>query len=162
MSDFGSQLLARLDKATNRNEKVQKNNEQALEKLDRNLPTLNRSLQGNQVALAAIREVYSALEGDGEELQTVIVELKEAKDQLEITKSLLEQAGYDFANIGTAFGGGHDVWIGNHLPTIKKVVDSVDIPLFEIALDEAEKERFEDISHAVMRSGKKREEANPV
>jgi len=155
MSDFGNRLLARLSVATDRNQQVLKKNEKAKEKLSRNLPTLSRVLQGNQVALAAIREVYGALETDGEELQTVIVELKESRDLLDLAKNLLEQADYDFANIQTF--SNDEIWLADHLPTIKRVVAIVNLQKLEVALDEADKERFEDIAHAVKRSGEKRE-----
>lgn len=157
MSDFGRRLIGRLEKATDRNKQVLANNEKARESLGKALPIIDKNLQGNQIVLAAMREVYSALEADGEELSTVKADLEEAKARLEISDGLLEQAGYDFANIQQF--SNDEIWLGDHLPTIKRVVDIVNLQKLEVALDEVDQERFVDFAHAVRRSGKKRQKA---
>ena len=154
MSDFGTRLIQRLEKAKGRNQVALENNQMAKERIVKALPILEKDLQGNQIVLAALREIYSVLEADGEELQSVYAELKIACDSLETATNLLEQAGFDFANIQTF--SNDEIWLGNHLPTIKRALDVFNISLFEQALDDLEKERFEDIAHAVQRSGQKR------
>lgn len=158
MSDFGKRLLSRLGEATDRSDKTLANNQNAVKSLDKVMPIIDKNLEGNQVVLRALREVYSALEGDGEELSTAKGDLQDAKAALEISNNLLEQANFDLDNIKTAFGN-DSPWFGNHLPTIKVFTEVLDIPLWEIALDETENERFVDIAHAVQRSGKKRQKA---
>lgn len=155
MSDFGTRLIKRLEEAANRNQQIRDKNQTAKEKLEKALPVLTRSLKGNQIVLEAIREIYGALEADGEERQSTIVELNEAKDSLEMAVNLLDQAGYDFSNIQQF--SNDEIWLGDHLPTIKRVVEIVNLQKLETALDEAENERFIDFAHAVKRSGQKRE-----
>ncbi len=140
---LGPRLLARLDEATDRNRQVLQKSERAKEKLGKNLPTLSKVLQGNQIALAAIREVYGALEADGEELQTVIVELKEAKDLLDVAKSLLEQAGFDFANIQVF--SQEQVWLSDHPPTIKRALEIFNLSKVKQALKEIAPTRLEEL-----------------
>ena len=154
MNDFGTRLIQRLEKAKTRNQQVLNSNRTAKDKLDKILPILSKNLKGNQAIMAAWREIYSVLEADGEELQTVYAELKLTCDSLETATNLLEQAGYDFSNIQQF--SNDEIWLGNHLPTIKRALDVFSISLFEQALDVLEKERFEDIAHAVQRSGQKR------
>lgn len=165
MSDevaYAARLIARLDEAANRNQQIFNKDQSALDKLNKVLPTLSKRLKGDEVVMAAIREIYSVLEEGAEESQSTIVELKEAKDSLEMATNLLKQADYDFANIQTF--SNPEIWLGNHLPTIKRALNIFNlvpfednISLFEQALDSLEKERFEDIAHAVKRSGQKRE-----
>lgn len=163
MSDFGKLLIRRLEKAADRNQGVLDNNKAAVHKLDIVLPILEKDTEGNQIALAAMREVYSLLETDGEIRQSTIAELKEAKDLLQKSATLLEQAGFDFANIQTI--SNDEIWLGEHLPTIKRALEVFstkpaaegETPLFDQALDSLEPERFEDIAHAVKRSGEKRQ-----
>ena len=155
MSDFGTRLIQRLEEATKRNQQVFDRSESAKAKLAKALPILTKELEGNKIVLAAMREIYNALEADGEELSTVILELKQAKDSLEVATTLLEQAGFDFSNIATF--SNDEIWLADHLPTIKRVVDIVNLQKLEVALDEVGKERFEDIAHTVKRSGQKRE-----
>lgn len=157
MTDFGKRLIGRLDEATNRNKQALAKNEKARQNLSKVLPSITKSLQGNQVVMAAMREIYSSLEADGEELSTVIGELEDAKSSLEIATTLLDQANFDFANISTF--ANDEIWLGDHLPTIKRVVDIVNLQKLEVALDEADQHRFEDFAHAVRRSGQKREKA---
>jgi len=155
MSDFGARLIRRLQAAADRNQQVLEKNQGAKDKLAKVLPILEKDLQGNQIALAAMREVYNLLEADAEVRQSTIAELKEARDLLEKSATLLEQAGFDFSNIQQF--SNDEIWLGDHLPTIKRVVDIVNLQKLEVALDEADKERFEDFAHAVKRSGEKRE-----
>jgi hypothetical protein len=166
--DYSARLIQRLEEASVRNDQVLRNseiartkNELARAKLSQALPVLSKTFQGNQVILSAIHEIHKALEEDGKELSNAIIELKQVKDLLETATDSLEtaikllaQAGFDFANIQTFSKG--EVWLGNHLPTIRRAIDVFNIPLLEIALDDADKERFEDIAHAVKRSGEKR------
>lgn len=121
MTDFGRRLMARLQEATDRNQQIQSRNERAKEKLNKAMPAIAKSLQGNQVVLAAMREIYGALEADGEELSTAIVELKEARDSLEMALNMLEQADFDFANIQTL--SQDSVWLAEHEPTIKRALE---------------------------------------
>jgi hypothetical protein len=155
LSDFGARLIKRLEQAATRNQQALDNSQGAKEKLAKVLPILERDKQGNQIALAAMREVYSLLEADGETRQTTIEELKEAKGLLEKSAALLEQAGFDFDNIRTI--SNDEIWLADHLETIKRVVAIVNLQKLEVALDELEQERFEDFAHAVKRSGEKRQ-----
>lgn len=157
MSNFGAVLIRRLTAAANRSQTVLDNDRAVTKKLDMVIPVLEKDAEGNQVALAAMREVYNLIERDAEASQSTITELKEAKDLLEKSILLLEQAGFDFDNIRTF--SNDEVWLGDHLDTIKRFVEIVNIQKLEVALDEAAKERFEDIAHAVKRSGEKRQNA---
>lgn len=169
MSDdeaYATRLIRRLDGAARRNQLIANKDLTALEKLNKVITTSIKGLKGDEAVMAVLREVYSILEENAEESQSTIVELKEARDLIQMSCKLLEDAGFDFANIGTAFGA-EDVWLGNHLPTIKLALNIFnliprdnDISLFEQALDSLDKERFEDIAHAVKRSGQKRNETH--
>lgn len=155
MTDFGARLIQRLNEAVGRNEQIFSQNEKAKQRLKKVLPDLSKNLQGNDVYLRALAEIYSAMQTDGEVLQGNIIELKEAIVSLEFATNLLEQAGYDMANIQTF--SKDEIWLGDHLDTIKRFVEIVNLQKLEVALDEADKERFEDIAHAVKRSGEKRQ-----
>lgn len=178
-TDYGRLLIQRLDEAEARTVKTLstsnialRNTDIAKEKLVKVLPILEKDLKGNQIVLAAIREIYNTLEADGEELSTAISELKEtdellhtAKDSLKLTIDLLEDAGFDFINIKTF--SKDEIWLGNHLPTIIRALqvfnltpmDDGNASLFEQALTspKLEQERFEDISHTIQRAGRMRE-----
>lgn len=165
MSDWGKRFLARMEAAAARDQHILDDIEVAKKKITvKVVPALERDVKGNEIALAAIREVYNLLEADGEARQSNIEELKETEVLLEKAATMLEQAGFDFANIKT-IAANDDIWLGHHLPTIKQALavfsitpmDDGNISLFEQALDSLEKERFEDIAHAVKRSGEKRE-----
>jgi len=67
----------------------------------------------------------------------------------------LDQAGLDLANIQT-FGSNDEIWLGDHLATIKRALTVFNLQKLEVALDELDTERFEDIAHTVRRSGQKR------
>lgn len=164
--DFGARLIQRLEEAADRNQQVLRKNEIARDKLEKALPVLTKTLKGNHVILEAMKEIYTTLQADGEELSATLIELEQAKDSLQIATKLLTQANYDFSNIQTF--SDDEVWLGNHLPTIRRALevfsvipqDDNNISLFEQALDDLEKERFEDIAHTVKRSGHKREAEN--
>lgn len=168
MSDelaYADRLIKRLEAAENRNQQISNHSITALEKLDKVLPVLSKRFKGDEAMMALIREVYSVLEEGAEESQSTITEIKEARDSLEITINMLKEAGYDFANIQQF--SNPKIWLGSHLPTIKRALEIFDtqpaaegeIPLFDQALDSLSKERFEDIAHAVKRSGEKRQNA---
>lgn len=160
---LGTRLLARLDQATSRNQKVINNNKIAIKQIDKVLPRADKLLGGNSVISEAMHLIADTLREDGEELSQMNGELLEAKAALEVSNSLLAQAGLDFSNIQTF--AKDEIWLGDHLPTIKRALNvfnlvpkgAGDVSLFEQALDSLEKERFEDIAHAVKRSGQKRE-----
>lgn len=165
MSDeaYATRLTRRLDEAAKRNQLIANKDLTALEKLNKVIITSTKGLRGDEAVMAALREIYSILEENAEESQSTIVELKEARDLIEMSCKLLADADFDFANIETAFGA-DEIWLGNHLPTIKRALNIFnlipqehDVSLFEQALDSLEKERFEDIAHTVKRSGQKRE-----
>lgn len=142
MTDFAKRLLDRLGEATNRNQQILNKNEQAKQKLNAALPTIANSLQGNQVVLAALREVYGALEADGEELSTVILDLKEAQTSLDFATNMLEQAGYDFDNIKSF--SQDEIWLADHLPTIKRAMDIFNLPKTKQALQDMKPGRFQE------------------
>mgnify|MGYP001616751836 FL=1 len=160
---FAKRLLSRMNTAINRDEQVLSNNKRVVAHIQKAMPTIDQTLGGNEASMIAIREAYGllkeaygVLEADAEALSETKAELSEAVGALEVSNNLLEQAGFDFKNIQTAFGN-DEAWFGNHFPTIKRIVNVVNLDLFEMAFDEEENERFEDIAHAVKRSGKKRE-----
>lgn len=160
VDSFGKRVIARLDIVSARNKKVLDRTEKAKEILSNKvMPIVNKNLKTNEFLKGALREIYSVLEEDGEELSQAHLELQETTTSLAAAVKLLEDAGFDFANIQTI--SQENIWLGNHLPTIKRAVEIFDIPLLEIALDESDQERFEDIAHAVQRSGKKRENKPP-
>lgn len=168
MSDeaYADRLTRRLDEAASRNQLIADKDLTALEKLNKVIITSTKGLRGDEAVMAVLREVYSILEENAEESQSNIEELKEARDLIQMSCKLLEDADFDFANIETAFGA-EEIWLGDHLPTIKRALNVFnliprdnDISLFEQALDSLDKERFEDIAHTVKRSGKKRNEAH--
>lgn len=169
MSDelaYAARLISRLDAAQERNQQISSHNLTALERLDKALPVLSKRLKGDEAIMAVIREVYSVLEEGAEESQSTITEIKQARDSLETALNLLKQAGYDISNIQTFTKD--KIWLGNHLPTIKQALEVFntkpasegEISLFDQALDSLDKERFEDIAHAVKRSGDKRQSAS--
>lgn len=158
MSDevaYAARLIGRLDEAAARNQNISNHNHTALERLDKVLPVLSKRFKGDEAIMAVIREVYSVLEEGAEESQSTITEIKQARDSLEIALNLLKQAGYDIANIQTF--SNDEIWLGDHLATIERFVDIVNLQKLEVALDKAKNERFEDIAHAVKRSGEKRQ-----
>lgn len=157
MSEFGAVLIKRLTAAANRNQTTLDNDRAVTRKLDKVIPVLEQDEEGNQIALAAMREVYNLIEKDAEANQSTIIELKEAKDLLEKSILLLEQAGFDFANIQTF--SNDEIWLADHLDTIKRVVAIVNLQKLEVALDEADNERFIDFAHTVKRSGDRRQAA---
>lgn len=161
---FAKRLLARLSDVANRDEQVLANNKEVVGHIKKAMPIIDQTLEGNEASMIAIREVvgllkvaYGVLESDAEALSQTKAELKEARDVIETSNKLLEQGGHDLANIQTF--SNDEIWLGDHLPTIKRVVDIVNLQKLEVALDEADQERFVDIAHAVRRSGKKRQKA---
>ena len=143
MSDFGARLIQRLDEAADRNRQVLAKNTKAKERLSKTLTSLSKTLQGNQVVLRALREIYSALEADGEELQSTIIELKEAKDCLEIATNLLNQADYDFANIQSF--SKDEVWLAEHPPTIRRALEIFNLDKLKVELDLIDRRRRQDL-----------------
>jgi hypothetical protein len=137
--DFGARLIQRLEEAADRNRQVLDKNVKAKEKMAKTLATLSKTLQGNQVILRALREIYGALEADGEELQATIIELKEAKDCLEIATNLLNQANYDFANIQSF--SKDEVWLAEHPPTIRRALEIFNLNKLKVELDTIDKNR---------------------
>ncbi len=140
---YGARLVQRLEQAADRNRIVLENNRRIKAKLDKALPILTKNLKGNEVVLAAMREVYSALEKDGEELQSTIVELKLARDSLDIAASMLEQAGFDFANIQSF--SKDEIWIAEHSPTIKRALETFNLDKLKVELDSIERNRRQDL-----------------
>lgn len=158
--DYAAILIQRLDEAAARNELTYDHNNSALVKLDKVIPLISKSSEGDSIVMAALREIYSVLEEGAEEMQSTISELKEARNSLEVSTNLLKQAGYDIANIQTF--NKEKVWFAHHYPTVKLTVAIVDLPLLERALVESEDGRFKDIDNTVKRSRKKRAQAGKL
>ena len=167
MSDdfsLGRIVWERLDERVSKNSQAHRRNLEAKNKItDVIIPAVTKGSKVNQTVLAAIREIYTVIEDGDEESSQILEELNLVRDSLDITTSLLEQAGLDLPNI-QLIAGNDKVWLGNHLPTIKRALEvfntlpatTGDISLFEQALDSLDLERFEEIAHAVKRSGNKR------
>ena len=151
---FSERLLIRLGIAADKQTQIERKNKIAKEKLSRALPILAKALQGNQLTLAAMREIYATMEEEGEELSSAIIELKETKDVVEMMANMLQEAGYDLANIRQITD--EKIWFASHLPTIRRAVAIFEIPLLEQALVEADKERFEAIEAVLARARQKR------
>ena len=152
---FSERLLIRLGIAADKQTQIERKNKIAKDKLSHALPILSKALQGNQLTLAAMREIYATMEEEGEELSSVVIELKEAKDVVEIMTNMLQEAGYDLANIRQITD--ERIWFASHLGTIKRAVAIFEIPLLEQALVEADKDRFETIEAALARARQKRQ-----
>lgn len=160
---FAKRLLARLGDVANRDEQVLANNKEVAVRIKKAMPIIDQTLGGKEASMIAIREVvgllkvaYDVIESDAEALSQTKAELNEARDVIEISNKLLEQGGHDLANIRTF--SNDEIWLGDHLETIKRVVDIVNLQKLEVALDEVDKDRFEDFAHAVQRSGQKRQD----
>ena len=152
---LGKRLWERLDQRASKNAQVHQRNLEAKNKInDVIMPAITRGSKVNQSVLAAIREIYTIIEDGDEEQSQTFSELELVRDSLGVAMAMLEEAGFDIANIQTF--SNDEIWLADHLPTIKRMVDIVNLQKLEVALDEAKKERFEDFAHAVKRSGEKR------
>lgn len=159
MSDdfaLGKRLWDRLDKRASSNTETRRRNLEAKNKItDVIIPAVSRGTKVNQTVLAAIREIYTVIEDGDEEQSQTLIELQSVRDTLEITINMLEQAGLDITNIQT-IARNDEIWLGDHLATIKRALTVFNLQKLEVALDELDTERFEDIAHTVRRSGQKR------
>ena len=164
---LGHMVWKRLDERASQNTQAHQRNLEAKNKItDVIIPAVSRGTKVNVAVLAALREIYTVIEDGDEEQSQTLGELEEVRGLLEITTTMLEKAGLDIDNIQT-IARNDKLWLGNHLPTMKVALNVFnlapqehDVSLFEQALDSLEKERFEDIAHAVKRSGEKRSNVN--
>ena len=164
---LGHMVWKRLDERASQNAQAHQRNLEAKNKItDIIIPAVSRGTKVNVAVLAALREIYTVIEDGDEEQSQTLGELEEVRGLLEITTTMLEKAGLDIDNIQT-IARNDKLWLGNHLPTMKVALNVFnlapqehDVSLFEQALDSLEKERFEDIAHAVKRSGEKRSNVN--
>ena len=153
---LGHMVWKRLDERASQNAQAHQRNIQAKNKItDVIIPAVSRGSKVNQTVLAAIREIYTVIEEGDEEQSQTLIELQSVRDTLEITINMLEQAGLDIANIQT-IARNDEIWLGDHLETIKRALTVFNLQKLEVALDELDTERFEDIAHTVRRSGQKR------